>query len=242
MRASVRATSLQSRPTLCDPWTPLSMGFSRQEHCSGLPCPLQGICLTQGSNPVSHTGRQVLYHESCLESPRKNMRHDKCQILDGERAEEHDRVGDTWSFKSSVLFHFSSCIVQSIRCNVFKTSVCIEFIIVILEKIPTFTHNYRSANIAEGLISQKKKKYWCGRRNASSFEAFLFQAGWSESTRWHFTKLLTQRILICRDLGYMKKEQLILGMKVIIQIQRAFLARDEHRAWICTTFSGNTWA
>ena len=153
----MRATSLQSRPTLCDPWTPLSMGFSRQEHCSGLPCPLQGICLTQGSNPVSHTGRQVLYHESCLESPRKNMRHDKCQILDGERAEEHDRVGDTWSFKSSVPFHFSSCIVQSIRCNVFKTSVCIEFIIVILEKIPTFTHNYRSANIAEGLISQKKK-------------------------------------------------------------------------------------
>ena len=29
---------------------PLSMGFSRQEHWSGLPCPLQGIFLTQGSN------------------------------------------------------------------------------------------------------------------------------------------------------------------------------------------------
>ena len=34
----------QSRPTLCDPWTvahqaPLSMGFSRKEYWSGVPCP-----------------------------------------------------------------------------------------------------------------------------------------------------------------------------------------------------------
>ena len=37
------------------PWTvarkaPLSMGFSRREYWSGLPCLLQGIFLTQGSN------------------------------------------------------------------------------------------------------------------------------------------------------------------------------------------------
>ena len=37
------------------PWTvahqaPLSMGFSRKEYWSGLPCPLQRIFLTQGSN------------------------------------------------------------------------------------------------------------------------------------------------------------------------------------------------
>ena len=32
------------------PQAPLSMGFSRQEHCSGLPCLLQGIFMTQGSN------------------------------------------------------------------------------------------------------------------------------------------------------------------------------------------------
>lgn len=37
----------------------------------------------------------------------------------------------------------------------------------------------------------------------------------------------------------MKKEQLILFMKVIIQIQWALLAWDEHMAWIWTTFSGN---
>ena len=38
------AKSLQSYPIVCDPWSvahqaPLSMGFSRQEHWSGLPCP-----------------------------------------------------------------------------------------------------------------------------------------------------------------------------------------------------------
>ena len=41
--ACVHAKLLQSCPTLCDPWTvacqaPLFMGFSRQEHWSGLPC------------------------------------------------------------------------------------------------------------------------------------------------------------------------------------------------------------
>ena len=38
------------------PWTvalqaPLSMGFSRQEYWSGLPCPPPGVFPTQGSNP-----------------------------------------------------------------------------------------------------------------------------------------------------------------------------------------------
>ena len=40
----MHAKLLQSCPTLCNLWTvvhqaPLSMGFSRQEHWSGLPCP-----------------------------------------------------------------------------------------------------------------------------------------------------------------------------------------------------------
>ena len=40
--AAAAAKQLQSRPTLCDPMTaahqaPPSLGFSRQEHCSGLP-------------------------------------------------------------------------------------------------------------------------------------------------------------------------------------------------------------
>ena len=54
------AQLLESCPTLCDPVdctvaappkSPLSMGFSRQEYWSGLPCPPPGIFLTQGSNP-----------------------------------------------------------------------------------------------------------------------------------------------------------------------------------------------
>ena len=44
---------------------PLSMGFSEQEYYSVLPCILQGIFLTQGSNShflISCIGRWVLYH------------------------------------------------------------------------------------------------------------------------------------------------------------------------------------
>ena len=41
---SMHVKSCQSCPTLCNPWTvahqaPLSVGFSRQEYWSGLPCP-----------------------------------------------------------------------------------------------------------------------------------------------------------------------------------------------------------
>ena len=48
-----KSKSLQSYSTLCDPWTiahqaPLSMGFSRQEYWSGLPCPPPMNFPTQG--------------------------------------------------------------------------------------------------------------------------------------------------------------------------------------------------
>ena len=51
------------------PWTathhvPLSMGFSRQEYCSGLPFPPLGIFPTQGSNPGLLRCRWVLYRLS----------------------------------------------------------------------------------------------------------------------------------------------------------------------------------
>ena len=55
--------------TLCDsmdcgPPGSLPMGFSRQEHWSGLPCPPPGDLLDPGIEPasVSCVGRQVLYH------------------------------------------------------------------------------------------------------------------------------------------------------------------------------------
>ena len=49
---------LQSCPTVCDPMTvahqaPLSMGFSRQEYWSGLPCPSPGDLPKPGSKPRS---------------------------------------------------------------------------------------------------------------------------------------------------------------------------------------------
>ena len=48
----------KSCPTLCTPWTvahqaPLSMGFSRQEHWSGLPFPFPGDLPDPGTEPVS---------------------------------------------------------------------------------------------------------------------------------------------------------------------------------------------
>ena len=52
----VHAKSLQLCLTLCDPWTvacqaPPSMGFSRQEFWSGLPCPSPGDLLDPGMEP-----------------------------------------------------------------------------------------------------------------------------------------------------------------------------------------------
>ena len=40
---------------------PLSVGFPKQEHCSGLPGPPQRVFLTQGSNPHLLHCRQTLY-------------------------------------------------------------------------------------------------------------------------------------------------------------------------------------
>ena len=50
----MHAKVLQSCPTLCDLWTvacqdPLSMGFSRQEYWSGLPCPPSFIRYLRGN-------------------------------------------------------------------------------------------------------------------------------------------------------------------------------------------------
>ena len=62
----MRAKSLQSCPTLCNPTdciahkAPLSMGFSRQDYWSRLPFPPPGIFLNQGSN-------LYLLEVSCIE-------------------------------------------------------------------------------------------------------------------------------------------------------------------------------
>ena len=64
------AKSLQLWSDSANLWTiahqaPLSMGFSRQEYWSGLPCPPPGDLPDPEIEPASHTfciGRQVLYH------------------------------------------------------------------------------------------------------------------------------------------------------------------------------------
>ena len=65
----------QSYLTLCDPSTvahesPLSMGFSRQEHWSGLPCPPPGDLPNPGIHPGLLHCRQILYHLNHQGSPR----------------------------------------------------------------------------------------------------------------------------------------------------------------------------
>ena len=68
------ATSLQARLTrrTTDHQALLSVGFSREEHWSGLPAPLQGIFPTQGSSPpssVSCISGQAPYYQCRLGGP-----------------------------------------------------------------------------------------------------------------------------------------------------------------------------
>ena len=60
-------------PILCDSMdgnhqAPLSMGFLRQEHWGGLPCPSPGVFLTQISNQHRMFGRWILYHWTIWEA------------------------------------------------------------------------------------------------------------------------------------------------------------------------------
>ena len=57
---------------------PLSMGFSRQEYWSGLPCPPRGDLPDPGIKPtslVSCIGRCVVYHQRHLRCPEYNWAH-----------------------------------------------------------------------------------------------------------------------------------------------------------------------
>ena len=72
----LHAKLLQSCPTLCNPMdcalqAPLSMGFSRQEYWSGLPCPPPGDLPNPGIEPASFTSlkHKVLYCWATPKSP-----------------------------------------------------------------------------------------------------------------------------------------------------------------------------
>ena len=76
----------QSCPTLCDPMDctyqdPPSMGFSRQECCSGLPFLLQGIFPTQESNLGLLHCRQTLYRLSHQGSHQRNPKERQYQRM-----------------------------------------------------------------------------------------------------------------------------------------------------------------
>ena len=76
IQALMRVLSCFSRVQLCEtPWTMahqtlLSMGFSRQEHWSGLPFPSPGIFPTQGSNPGLLHCRWSLHHWATGQPPK----------------------------------------------------------------------------------------------------------------------------------------------------------------------------
>ena len=72
----MRASLLQSCLTICDPEycrlpAPLSMGFSRQEHWSGLPCPPAGNLPDPGLEPESPASPGFQADSLSTESPGK---------------------------------------------------------------------------------------------------------------------------------------------------------------------------
>ena len=74
MSVRMHAKTPQLCPTLCDPidcshQAPLSMGFSRQEYWSGLPCPPPGDLLDPGIEPGSSTLQAESLPLSHWESP-----------------------------------------------------------------------------------------------------------------------------------------------------------------------------
>ena len=86
----VKVLVTESCLTLCDPMSvahqaPMSMGFSRQEYWVGCHYLLQGIFLTQGSNPGLLHCRQILYCLSYQESPQQNIKriiyHDQVRFV-----------------------------------------------------------------------------------------------------------------------------------------------------------------
>jgi len=85
--ACMWAQSLQSHPTLCDPvasQSPLSMGFSRQEHWNGLPCCPPGDLPNPGIEPMSPPSPALQVNSLPTESPGKPP-HPLSQMFLGKR-------------------------------------------------------------------------------------------------------------------------------------------------------------
>ena len=80
-----RACVLSRVRLFVTPWTvahqaPPPMEFSRQEHWSGLPFPTPGSLPNLGTEPVSCTGTQILYHYTTWEALSWSLKDMKLQI------------------------------------------------------------------------------------------------------------------------------------------------------------------
>ena len=87
----VKLLVAQSCPTLCIPWTithqaPLSMGFFRQQHWSGLPFPSPGDLPDPGIEPKCPALKKTLYHLShqgstvMVGSTKKDAQCESCEL------------------------------------------------------------------------------------------------------------------------------------------------------------------
>ena len=75
----------KSCPTLVTPWivayqAPLSMGFSRQEYWSGLPCPSPGDLPDPGMETVSPISPALAGKFFTTEQPGKSISHNRRSI------------------------------------------------------------------------------------------------------------------------------------------------------------------
>ena len=91
VRSHFRHVQLFVTPRTVAHQAPLSMGFSRQGYQSGLPYPLQGVFLTQKSNPDLPHCRQILYYLSHLLRQQKILRLKTKRKRDGKYRKESKR-------------------------------------------------------------------------------------------------------------------------------------------------------
>ena len=131
LRVCVHAKSLKSGPTLCDPMdfvtrqAHLSMGFSRQEYWSGLPCPSPGNLPNPGNKPVSPVYPALLANSLLLKPLGKPI-----SCLHFSKENKWSATPCPFTFQLSIFFvaAFISCLVFFARVD-----VCFCFAIILVE-------------------------------------------------------------------------------------------------------------
>ena len=101
-----------------------SLGFSRQEHWSGLPRPPPGDLPNRGIKPESHVScidRRVLYHQATRKSGAWRI-----FVTKGRRTGEKLRFSDSSQLPCSMLLYFSPLI--SANLHYYSPSRCEDFL------------------------------------------------------------------------------------------------------------------